>query len=73
MEIVKKNKRTDSEGCVNINYLLETSHKRIILDRSEKIKVDKNMVQDYSCMQDNWLMTKADIPIKLSSEVTWEL
>lgn len=36
-----------------------------LLERSEKLKEDKNMVQDCSCMQDNLLMTKTDIPVEL--------
>lgn len=44
-----------------------------LLDRSEKLKEDKNMVLDCSWTQDNFLMAKTDIPIKLSAGVTWEL
>lgn len=46
------------------------SHRELIkmlrlLERSEKLKENKNVVQDCGCMQDNLLVTKTDIPIKL--------
>lgn len=65
------NPRNSLQLIISALVFVEKSHRELIkmlrvLDKSEKLKVDKNMVQDCSCMQDNLLI---GIPIKISPEL----